>query len=88
MAADPTGTRISADLDAMIARAEELCERHRRHAGEAGLVPAVARNRRRKLLAMQLHLERLRARRDALPDLLAALEFHGGPLPGESRGKR
>ena len=63
MTADPTGARISADLDAMIARAEGMCERHRTHAEEAGLLPAVARNRRRKLQAMQLHVERLRARR-------------------------
>jgi hypothetical protein len=50
-------------LDALIARAEASCARHRRSAAEPDLKPSTAHTRRQALHQMEIALSRLRAQR-------------------------
>ena len=61
-----------AELDAMIVRAEAMCERYRRAAEEGGLSRSRATKRRTALQSMQTLLARLRSQRTAAERRLRA----------------
>ena len=61
-----------AELDAMIVRAEAMCERYRRAVEEGGLSRSRATKRRTALQSMQTLLARLRSQRTAVERRLRA----------------
>lgn len=69
-AGESLGSASLTELDQMIGRAEDACERHRRAVAERGLSPPTIARRLQALQRMEGTLARLRAQRHGKPKLI------------------